>query len=122
MIGDCHRSARILLTAGGRFRHPDGPTSKPHSRSPSGSSMEQIELIRDAVGTLDGLAFPYARVGSWGSGLNGEPHFTRDAILTSSATHHQSGNLEGVKANMQAPSYAIAVQKLRLPRLLKSPF
>ena len=31
--------------------------------------MEQIELIRHAVGTLDALAVPYALVGSWGSSL-----------------------------------------------------
>jgi hypothetical protein len=35
--------------------------------------MEQIELIRHAVRTLDALAVPYALVGSWGSGLYGEP-------------------------------------------------
>jgi hypothetical protein len=38
--------------------------------------MEQIELIRHAVSTLDALAVPYALVGSWGSGLYGEPRFT----------------------------------------------
>jgi Nucleotidyl transferase AbiEii toxin, Type IV TA system len=40
--------------------------------------MEQIELIRHAVKTLDTLAVPYAIVGSWGSGIYGEPRFTRD--------------------------------------------
>jgi hypothetical protein len=40
--------------------------------------MEQIELIRHAVQTLDTLAVPYALVGSWGSGIYGEPRFTRD--------------------------------------------
>jgi hypothetical protein len=40
--------------------------------------MEQIELIRHAVQTLDTLAIPYALVGSWGSGIYGEPRFTRD--------------------------------------------
>ena len=40
--------------------------------------MEQIELIRDAVEVLDRLAVPYALVGSWGSGIYGEPRFTRD--------------------------------------------
>jgi hypothetical protein len=43
--------------------------------------MEQIELIRHAVGTLDALAIPYALVGSWGSGLYGEPRFTRDVDI-----------------------------------------
>lgn len=43
--------------------------------------MEQIELIRHAVGTLDALAVPYALVGSWGSGLYGEPRFTRDVDI-----------------------------------------
>ena len=40
--------------------------------------MEQIELIRHAAQTLDALAIPYALVGSWGSGIYGEPRFTRD--------------------------------------------
>lgn len=40
--------------------------------------MEQIELIRRAVRTLDTFAIPYALVGSWGSGIYGEPRFTRD--------------------------------------------
>jgi hypothetical protein len=40
--------------------------------------MEQIELIRHAVEVLDRLAVPYALVGSWGSGIYGEPRFTRD--------------------------------------------
>lgn len=40
--------------------------------------MEQIELIRCAVTALDGLGIPYAIVGSWGSGMYGEPRFTRD--------------------------------------------
>jgi Nucleotidyl transferase AbiEii toxin, Type IV TA system len=40
--------------------------------------MEQIELIRLATQTLDTLAIPYAVVGSWGSGIYGEPRFTRD--------------------------------------------
>jgi hypothetical protein len=40
--------------------------------------MEQIELIRRVVHTLDALAIPYALVGSWGSGVYGEPRFTRD--------------------------------------------
>lgn len=40
--------------------------------------MEQIELIRYVVQALDALAIPYALVGSWGSGVYGEPRFTRD--------------------------------------------
>jgi hypothetical protein len=40
--------------------------------------MEQIDLIRHAVQTLETLAIPYAVVGSWGSGIYGEPRFTRD--------------------------------------------
>jgi hypothetical protein len=40
--------------------------------------MEQIELIRHAVQTLETMAIPYALVGSWGSGIFGEPRFTRD--------------------------------------------
>lgn len=43
--------------------------------------MEQIELIRHVVRTLDALAVPYALVGSWGSGLYGEPRFTRDVDI-----------------------------------------
>ncbi len=40
--------------------------------------MDQIELIRHAARTLESLAIPYALVGSWGSGIYGEPRFTRD--------------------------------------------
>jgi len=43
--------------------------------------MEQIELIRHAVRMLEALAVPYARVGCWGSGLYGEPRFTRDVDI-----------------------------------------
>ncbi|QEH35450.1 hypothetical protein OJF2_40020 [Aquisphaera giovannonii] len=43
--------------------------------------MEQIELIRHAARTLDALAAPYALVGSWGSGLYGEPRSTRDVDI-----------------------------------------
>jgi hypothetical protein len=43
--------------------------------------MEQIELIRHAVGTLDALDIPYALVGSWGSGLYGEPRLTREVDI-----------------------------------------
>jgi len=43
--------------------------------------MEQIELIRYSVQTLDALAVPYALVGSWGSGIYGEPRFTRDVDI-----------------------------------------
>ena len=43
--------------------------------------MEQIELIRHAARTLDALAVPYALVGSWGSGVYGEPRFTRDVDI-----------------------------------------
>jgi hypothetical protein len=42
--------------------------------------MEQIELIRHAALTLDRLAVPYALVGSWGSGVYGEPRFTREYL------------------------------------------
>ena len=40
--------------------------------------MEQIELVRHAAKMLERLAIPYALVGSWGSGIYGEPRFTRD--------------------------------------------
>lgn len=40
--------------------------------------MEQLELLKHATQTLDTLSVPYAVVGSWGSGLYGEPRFTRD--------------------------------------------
>ena len=40
--------------------------------------MEQLELVRYAIETLEGLSIPYALVGSWGTGLYGEPRFTRD--------------------------------------------
>ena len=40
--------------------------------------MEQIELISTRRRALDRLAVPYALVGSWGSGIYGEPRFTRD--------------------------------------------
>jgi len=43
--------------------------------------MEQFELIRFTVQTLDALAIPYALVGSWGSGIYGEPRFTRDVDI-----------------------------------------
>ena len=71
--------------------------------------MEQIELIRHAVRTLDALAVPYALVGSWGSGLYGEPRFTRDESSRPPRTIKAA--ILGVKANMQAPSYAIAETK-----------
>ncbi len=43
--------------------------------------MEQIELIQHTVLLLEKLATPYALVGSWGSGIYGEPRFTRDVDI-----------------------------------------
>jgi len=40
--------------------------------------MEQFDLLRYTVETLERLSIPYALVGSWGSGIYGEPRFTRD--------------------------------------------
>ncbi len=40
--------------------------------------MEQFELLRHAIAILERLKVPYALVGSWGSGIYGEPRFTRD--------------------------------------------
>ena len=40
--------------------------------------MEQFELLRYAIAALERLSIPYALVGSWGSGIYGEPRFTRD--------------------------------------------
>lgn len=40
--------------------------------------MEQFELLRYVIETLEKLDIPYARVGSFGSGVYGEPRFTRD--------------------------------------------
>ena len=43
--------------------------------------MEQIELIQYATQTLEKLEVSYALVGSWGSGVYGEPRFTRDVDI-----------------------------------------
>jgi hypothetical protein len=43
--------------------------------------MEQIDLIQHIVQTLDALTIPYAIVGPWGSGIYGEPRFTRDVDI-----------------------------------------
>jgi len=40
--------------------------------------MEQTELIQHIALSLDRLVVSYALVGSWGSGIYGEPRFTRD--------------------------------------------
>jgi hypothetical protein len=40
--------------------------------------MEQLDFLKHAVETLNGLGVAYAIVGSWGSGIYGEPRFTRD--------------------------------------------
>ena len=40
--------------------------------------MEQFELLRYAIAILERMKIPYALVGSWGSGIYGEPRFTRD--------------------------------------------
>jgi hypothetical protein len=40
--------------------------------------VEQLELLKHAVATLEALGVPYVVVGSWGSGIYGEPRFTRD--------------------------------------------
>jgi hypothetical protein len=40
--------------------------------------MEQIELLRFALDVLDRLQIPYALVGSFASGIWGEPRMTRD--------------------------------------------
>jgi len=45
--------------------------------------MEQFELVRHVVEVLEQLSIPYALVGSWGSGVYGEPQFTQgiDIVL-----------------------------------------
>ena len=40
--------------------------------------MEQFEFLRYAIAILERLKIPYALVGSWESGIYGEPRFTRD--------------------------------------------
>jgi predicted nucleotidyltransferase len=40
--------------------------------------MDQIDLLRHALGTLERLAIPYMLVGSYASIAYGEPRFTRD--------------------------------------------
>lgn len=40
--------------------------------------MEQIRLLKRATEVMEVLAIPYALVGSWASGIYGEPRFTRD--------------------------------------------
>jgi hypothetical protein len=40
--------------------------------------MGQFEILRRAVEVLERLSIPYAVVGSWGSGVYGEPRFTQD--------------------------------------------
>ena len=40
--------------------------------------MEQIDLLRDAIETLERMNSPYAVVGSFASGAYGEPRFTQD--------------------------------------------
>ena len=51
--------------------------------------MEQIELIRQTVEVLHSLVVPYALVGSWGSGIHGEPRFTRDVDIVFDLSLHQ---------------------------------
>ncbi len=48
--------------------------------------MDQLELLRHAIETLERLAIPYALVGSWGSGIYGEPRFTRDIDVVADLT------------------------------------
>ncbi|MGL6074234.1 MAG: hypothetical protein ACRC8S_08740 [Fimbriiglobus sp.] len=43
--------------------------------------MDQIDLIKHVVDILESLNVPYALVGSWGSGVYGEPRFTRDVDI-----------------------------------------
>jgi hypothetical protein len=43
--------------------------------------MDQIDLIKNVVEILESLNVPYALVGSWGSGVYGEPRFTRDVDI-----------------------------------------
>jgi hypothetical protein len=40
--------------------------------------MDQLELLRHAAETHESLRVAYAIVGSWGSGIYGEPRFTGD--------------------------------------------
>ena len=48
--------------------------------------MEQIELLRLAIGVLENLNVPYAIVGSYGSSVFGEPRFTRDIDIVVALT------------------------------------
>lgn len=48
--------------------------------------MEQLDLLRHAIETLERLEVSYALVGSWGSGIYGEPRFTRDIDIVVALT------------------------------------
>lgn len=81
MINDCHRTARVVLAAGKEPATRIGPKSRWHAQCPRGSSSEQVALIRLVVQSLDALAIPDALVGTGGSGIDGEPRFTRDVRI-----------------------------------------
>jgi hypothetical protein len=51
--------------------------------------VRQIELLRFAIETLEGLGIPYAIVGSFASGAWGEPRMTRDIDIVVSLSPPQ---------------------------------
>lgn len=55
--------------------------------------MEQPDLLRYAIETLERLGIPYAIVGSFASGAYGEPRFTQDIDIVLGLTREQVGPL-----------------------------
>ena len=79
MIGDCHKSARIVLAS----RRTHSPPELDRAANLTCGLPEDRRWSRlNSSGTPPkrsiALAVPYALVGSWGSGVYGEPRFTRD--------------------------------------------
>ena len=71
--------------------------------------MEQIQLLRYAIETLEQLNLPYAVVGSFASGAYGEPRFTQDIdivfeILPAKSSDFASFSQSRISTSASPPS------------------
>jgi hypothetical protein len=55
--------------------------------------VEQLDLLRFAIAAMEKLQIPYMVVGSFASGVYGEPRFTHDIDIVIAPTHQQLDSL-----------------------------
>jgi hypothetical protein len=84
---------------------PTGQTNSYSKRLAGGCSVKQTEFLQRAIETLEGLAIPYAVVGSWASGFWGNPRMTRDIDVV---IRIDAGHVAAILACFPAPEFYVS--------------